>query len=351
MKGKNHNISLANCGEFKQSGLLITLRKAINEAKVFSRVRGKRIILPRETCECKLSFIICTTGEYSGLFNAVDSALNQSIAKSLYEVIVVINGDAYIELPKGVRVVREEKLGISRARNTGAKNAKGEFLLYIDDDAVADFCLAEKVINAFEEHRNSAIVGGQIKTVFPEGKKEIVLKGKEGLWSAYTVPYKRSRVIKEQYEFPYGACFGIRKDALNILGGFPEEYGRVGNNYEGGEETVLCFLAQRNGWKIVIEPGAEVKHYVADHRVSYEHIERTIREGIFTTYRLICDGYAPYRWDKRYIAERLDIAEKELENLKERGLELECFYKKSERDAFLLLLEELKKNEVEKEEA
>ena len=339
--GEKPNITLFNCGEIHSRNIGIGIRKAFNELLSYRRLNMGKRKTATEKRELPLSFIICTTCQCKGLIAAVESAISQTANAEDYEVIVVINGDGHVDLPHCVRVIREERKGISFARNCGAENAKGEILLYMDDDAIADKNLVKIMIDTFDKHRETGVIGGQIFTVFPENSSDVVLAGKEGVWSNYTVPYKSFRNVNEQYELPYGACFAVRHQAFEESGGFPTDYGRVGDNYAGGEETALCLKTQIAGWKTGVQPLALVEHRIDKNRVTREHVKQTIRAGILTTYRLIQDGYLSYSWDERYIRERIKIAEKEMDGFLRHGENLRVFYKKCEKDAFVELLKKI----------
>lgn len=342
------NISLLAAADIKNSGITASLRRAANELKSLRRRRVKTVPIPPPTESLKLSVIICTIGKSHVLRDSLTSALNQTMPADSYEVICVINAENTDteNLPRGIRYISEPRCGLSYARNAGAAAANGEILLYIDDDATADANLAENIVSAFKAHKKAAVIGGTVKLVVPNPRPKILLRGREGLWSAYTVPYKAYREVREQYAFPYGACFAVRKNVLDALGGFPEDYGRVGEDYAGGEETAVCFMALKRGLKVGIQPSAYVEHHVAPERFCRRHIKNTIRSGIFTTYRLIRDGYANYVWDGKYISERLKICRIELEKLKKENKTTEYFYKKCEYDAFEELLKREAENDV-----
>lgn len=342
MKKTKANITLSSVAELRNGSLWLALCKGICELRRGGQKKMKTTPIPKKNREKKISVILCTKGTCPVLPKAVEAVVRQMREDS--EVLVVWNGENPPEsglFPPEVQVVWEKNPGISHARNRGAEAAKGEILLYIDDDAVADQNLVTEMGKAFETHPDTAIVGGQIFLKMPTPRPDMVLAGKESLWSAYQVPYSRYRQVREQYAFPYGACFGIRHDALLALGGFPADYGRVGEDYGGGEETALCFMARNRGWKIGIQPSAFVEHWVEPRRFSKEHVAKTVRAGILTTYRLSRDGYAPGGWTLNYVKERLRIAELEWKNLKKAGDSLELYYKQCERDAFLELAREL----------
>ncbi len=342
MKKTKANITLSSVAELGRGNLLPALRKGLCELRRSGRKKVTPTPIPQGTWAKKLSVILCTKGTCPVLSRALESVLCQRTEDC--EILVVWNRETppdTEQFPAHVRVVWEQTPGISYARNKGAENAQGEILLYLDDDAVADKNLVAEMIKAFQNRPNTAVVGGQIFLKLPENRPEAVLPGREGLWSAYRVAYSRYRQVKEQYAFPYGACFGVRHDALKELGGFPTDYGRVGEDFGGGEETALCFLAQKRGWKIGIQPKAWVEHWVEPRRFTKEHIQKTIRAGILTTYRLSRDGYAPSGWNLSYAKERFRIAELEWRNLQKSGNQWEIYYKQCERDAFLELVREL----------
>ncbi len=341
--GNKPNISIRTIADLKRGGLLIGLRKGINElrCKREKRRKGGKVFGSDEVS--LITVIICTMKDSPSLKRAVASILKQKISKYKMEIIVVINDSLEkVQLPDGIKVFREEKRGISYSRNAGAKNAEGDILIYIDDDAVADENMVENIADAFKKDKRVAIVGGQIFLETPTPKPEIILEGKEGLWSQYVVPFKKYRRIKEQYEFPYGACFGIRRESLFELGGFPENYGRVGEDFQGGEETAICFLAQKKGWEIGVQPKAYVKHCVNPERFNKVHIKKTIMAGIETSYRLSKEGYSAWKWDERYIEERCRIAKKEKEKLKAKGSTVEIYYKECEEESFKAVLTKIR---------
>ena len=341
-KTNKPTMTLSNLTDRKRSGIVLFLRRCICELKQF-RINPKAIFKRNKTHRAiyeyplDVSVIICTYNRAEKLRKAVESLSNQTMNSDRYEIIVVNNGSEPCGEFKSsnIRVISEEAHGLSRARNTGGRCAEGKYLVYADDDIRADKNLLENIFKAFENHKNIGIVGGQIILAPPTPKPKIILEGRETLWSEYTVGYKSFREISRQYEFPYGANFSVAHDAFNAAGGFDERYGRVGNDYAGGEETALCFKIQKLGYKIGIEPKAVVYHHVDSSRYTKEHVRRTIRAGIFTTYRLYKDGYSPSVWNKKYICERAGLAEAELERLVRSGADnLEIFYKECEKDAF-----------------
>lgn len=92
------------------------------------------------------SVVICSLNGHRVLLECLAALAHQEIEPDLFEVLVVDDGSApelgplvepYIPRFRSLRVVRHPvNLGLSAARNTGWREAKGEIVLYIDDDAV-----------------------------------------------------------------------------------------------------------------------------------------------------------------------------------------------------------------------
>jgi glycosyltransferase involved in cell wall biosynthesis len=85
------------------------------------------------------SVVICTYNRSQRLTRALDSVLSQH--ESDFEVIVVDDGseDDTADVVAGyesplIRYVRRVNGGLSAARNTGIDNARGEFVVFLDDD-------------------------------------------------------------------------------------------------------------------------------------------------------------------------------------------------------------------------
>lgn len=137
------------------------------------------------------------------IVRALDSVKNQTY-KANYEVIVVNDGskdnsqqvvEAYIvQNPElDIQLINQQNGGVSKARNTGLKNAKGEYIAFLDSD---DQWLAHKIetqINVFKNNKEVDFVAG--------------LRNKEKI----SFPYK---VIKN-HNF---AVITLRKLLLKVVG-------------------------------------------------------------------------------------------------------------------------------------
>jgi glycosyltransferase involved in cell wall biosynthesis len=101
-----------------------------------------------------ISVIVPAYNSASTIARALDSVFAQSCQD--FEVIVVDDGSgddlagALVTYAERVRLIRQENAGASAARNTGAKNARGRYLAFLDAD---DFWHARKLELQLESFR------------------------------------------------------------------------------------------------------------------------------------------------------------------------------------------------------
>ena len=88
----------------------------------------------------KLSIIIPVYNVEKYVGKCLESCLNQDIPKNEYEIIVVNDGtkdnsaqviEKYITPENNIRLIHRKNGGLSAARNTGLKEAKGEYIYFV----------------------------------------------------------------------------------------------------------------------------------------------------------------------------------------------------------------------------
>lgn len=241
----------------------------------------------------RISAIICTHNRERYLGLAIDSLLTQDC--DAFEVIVVDNAstdrtrpivEARLTDPR-LSYIYEPTLGLSVARNTGAKAAKAEILAYLDDDAIASPQWLSSLVAAYEHDAKLAIAGGKVTLIWTDGLSaprwlSSDLAGNLGAYDLGDQPVE----IRQPGLTPRGLNYSIRRSFLDHVGGFDLNLGRVGKNLLSNEELHMTNLALQQGWRVAYLPQALAAHHVAPERVNRRwFLDRGWWQGVSECYR------------------------------------------------------------------
>src|SRR5436305_3274740 len=194
-----------------------------------------------------------------------------------YEIIVVDNAPsssatmdfikrAYGHLPH-VRYAREDRPGLSHARNRGIHEARGEIIAITDDDVVVDPYWLQELVRGFQASHKAVCVSGLVLPM----ELETQAQGWFEQYGGYSKGF--SRRLFDMYEhhprtplFPYtagtlgtGANIAFTAAYLREIGGFAADLG-AGTLAKGGEDLAIFFQIVTQGHTLVYEPAALLYH-------------------------------------------------------------------------------------------
>ena len=162
-----------------------------------------------------ISIIIPTLNEENYIDKTLRSLKNQNF-EGKYEIIVVdgMSKDNTVRIAKKYadKVIVTKKRGIAVGRNLGAKNAKGEILLFCDADTILLSNTLTEISKQFKK-RNVICVAIPIVPLSSQFKDFI-------LYWMYNIFMKNS--IKTGNAQIPGVCVAYRKDIFDKVGGFNE---------------------------------------------------------------------------------------------------------------------------------
>lgn len=159
-----------------------------------------------------------------------------------------------------VRIAREEKLGLSNARNRALQEARGEYLLFMDDDETPDPAWLTAYEQAMREHQPDAL-GGRIEVLFEDGARPHWLHD-ELLGFLGKLDHGEARWLTERDTPIFGGNFAFRRSAFARIGHFDARLGRQGTANIGGEDTEIYRRLLEHGCRVRWVPQATIHHRI-----------------------------------------------------------------------------------------
>lgn len=231
----------------------------------------------------KITVVVCTYNRYDVLPDSIASLQAQSLDPAALEILVVDNSTdiagqekywAIHGLPPNGRLIIDKVPGLSRARNTGLREARAPVVAYIDDDAVAMPGWAAAIVEAFDEHDDVGIAGGPVDPIWPDEAPLWLHKWQRGFLTIVDLG-KQAREL-EAGEWLAGTNIAFRASALEKAGGFNEGLGRIGSSLLSNEELVMSNKIKELGFHSFYVPAARVMHRVHDDRVTQQWLRKRV---------------------------------------------------------------------------
>jgi glycosyltransferase involved in cell wall biosynthesis len=190
-----------------------------------------------------LSVVVCTYNRADLLSRLLQSFRTQAFEAQRYEIIVVDNNstDNTSSVVKefccsfsNLRYFLEPQQGLSHARNRGWREARGQYVAFIDDDAQASRDWLETALHCFCRVRPEPLaIGGKILPAYDALKPKWFQDDLE-VRSLGDDP----RFLRSGESFS-GSNMVFRRDVLENYGGFDVNVGVKGRYLSVGEETNL----------------------------------------------------------------------------------------------------------------
>jgi GT2 family glycosyltransferase len=183
-----------------------------------------------------ITFLISTYNRREVLLQTLRRLCDCGLSRDEYEIIVVDNAsrdgtaDAVLQECRDVRLIALSHNQGPCAKNSGLAHARGEFVVFLDDDSFPEGDSLQRMIAHF---RGDAKLGAAVFTItLPDGTREC---------SAYPSVF-------------IGCGTGFRRAALEQVGGLPEDF------FMQAEEYDLSLRLMDAGWDVRMFDDLHVTH-------------------------------------------------------------------------------------------
>ncbi|MEK0157016.1 glycosyltransferase family 2 protein [Arthrobacter oryzae] len=221
-----------------------------------------------------ITVVVCTRDRASHLRGSLAAILRLDYPS--FDVLVIDNAAKTTETedvvraefgdPR-VRLIAEPVPGLSRARNTGLRHARGEIVAFTDDDTVVDPAWLREIAAGFDRASDVACVtglvpGGELRSRFQGFFEDRVS------WSRVVEPkiFTLAEPPADLPTFPFcvgefgtGANFALNRRIALSMGAFDTAFG-VGTRTGGAEDLDMFTRVILDGYSLVVQPSAIVWH-------------------------------------------------------------------------------------------
>tara|TARA_B110000967_G_C18826155_1_gene531512 strand:- start:458 stop:1366 length:909 start_codon:yes stop_codon:yes gene_type:complete len=212
--------------------------------------------------------------------------LFRSISKQDYlnfEIIIIDNNSPgnTKELTEGfiknnpklkIKYFLETKQGLSFGRNRGIKEANGDFIIFLDDDAFISNNYFHRISFYFKQYSDVMAIGSKILLDY----ESIIPKWENPYLNSLLGYFNLGNDVKyfKGNNYPRGSNMSFRKEVFNLVGLFNTRLGRIGNELGGGEEKDIFQRIYNEKLNVLYVPDAVVYHSVPTKRTTVSFIRK-----------------------------------------------------------------------------
>lgn len=207
------------------------------------------------------------------------TALASNTTDVSFEVIIVDNGSTdgteefLTELKGDVRIIRnDQNLGFAKACNQGARAARGQYLVFLNNDTIPQPNWLKPLIEEVEEHQDVGIVGG--KLLFADGSIQhagvVFMRSRLSPYHIYQSASGTDSGVNQrrEYQAVTAACMLIRRELFEAVEGFDEGF------INGFEDVDLCLKVREKGFHVIYQPRSVVYHLESQTPSRKDHDDR-----------------------------------------------------------------------------
>ncbi|MSU51715.1 MAG: glycosyltransferase [Opitutus sp.] len=227
----------------------------------------------------KISVAIPTYNRADFLRQTLAGIAAQHFPRDHFEVLVIDNNstdhtrtvvDEFANTHPAPRHVFETKQGLDHARNRAIAEARGEVIVFGDDDIlVQPDWLAQMVVPLLADTgRRIGAVGGEVVPVFPDGLPDWIRE-----WHA-PLGFRADTGPLEPKHSPMGANLAFPAWVFDQLGLFHTALDRAAGNYFSGGDSEMIRRVRAAGLEVWFAPAAAVKHQMPANRTTFRYASR-----------------------------------------------------------------------------
>ena len=231
-----------------------------------------------------ITLIICTYNREKYIGPLLDSIAKNDYPTTDYEIVLVDNNctdntrgvcEQFAEAHRDItlRYVVETEQGLSAARNKGIKEAKGDIIIYVDDDALVDADYIRIYAEHFASHPETMAAGGPIEPLYETEEPKWMSPYTKALLTAWMNYGDKVREYPNG-RYPGGGNAAYRKVVFDQVGMFNTELGRKGSLLLASEEKDIFDKMHALGMQVLYLPTPILHHIIPQAKLEEDYFNR-----------------------------------------------------------------------------
>jgi glycosyltransferase involved in cell wall biosynthesis len=243
-----------------------------------------------------LSVIVCTHNPApEPLRRVLDALAAQTLPREQWELLLIDNASAQCLAdhwdiawhPRG-RHVREDTLGLTPARLRGIAEARGDVLVYVDDDNVLDAAYLQTAAALFDAHTHLGAIGCGCLEAEYEVPPSRAVAPHLSLLSRDVAQARWSSNASDFASVPWGAGLGVTREValayIELLRrmNIDELLDRRGEHLFGNGDVAFSWSAVTIGQGFGVFPQLRIQHLIPARRMTRAYLLRYVRDSSFS---------------------------------------------------------------------
>ena len=193
------------------------------------------------------------------------ASLGRLLSNYTFEVVLVDDCStddtaAFARENAAIRLIGNPRnLGFVASCNAGARESRGRYLVFLNNDTQVQPDWLDALIGTFEQSTAAGLVGSRL--IYPDGRQQeagAILFADGSAWNYGHLddPYKPQYSYLREVDYCSGAALAIPKALFEALGGFDGSFAPA--YYEDAD---LAMRVRAAGYRVLYQPGACVVHF------------------------------------------------------------------------------------------
>ncbi|HWA10113.1 MAG TPA: glycosyltransferase [Opitutaceae bacterium] len=227
----------------------------------------------------KATIAIPTYNRADLLRQTLEGLARQQFPSAQFEILVIDNNsrddtrrvvEAFAGTRPAPRYLLETRQGLDHARNRALAEARGEIIVFGDDDILVEPDWLAQIIAPFATAAGPGIgaVGGEVIPVFPDGLPPWVAE-----WHS-PLAFRADAGPLPPSQSPMGANMAFPATVFTRLGPFHTALDRSGRNLFGGGDTEMIRRVRAAGLEVWFAPAAKIRHQMPASRTTFRYATR-----------------------------------------------------------------------------